>query len=125
MHKPAVIACAVVLLFAAGASVLAVAQAPDGAPLSPSQSAFLSAENRRIEEYFIERVAHIVTMDPARVRAAMPGERRITVAVARLVVALERDLGRPLSEAQKAAIHAADEERRAALVRVREGAWQR
>jgi hypothetical protein len=109
-----------------GAAAPALAQ-PRGQPpvLSPSQAAFLKAESRRIEDQFVERVARIVGVDPAQVRAAMPEERRITVAVSRLVDALERDLGRALSDEQKAAIHAADEARRAALARVREGAAQR
>lgn len=100
---------------------------PRGQPpaLSPSQAAFLKAESRRIEDHFVERVARIVGIDPEQVRMAMPDERRITVAVSRLVAALERDRGRALSDEQKAAIHASDADRRAALARVREGASQR
>jgi predicted pyridoxine 5'-phosphate oxidase superfamily flavin-nucleotide-binding protein len=100
---------------------------PRGQPpaLSPSQAAFLKAESRRIEDQFVARVARIVGIDAEQVRVAMPDERRITAAVSRLVAALEHDLGRALSDQQKAAIHAADAERRAALARVREGAWQR
>ena len=90
--------------------------------LSPSQAAFLKAENRRIEDYFVLQVSRIVGIEPERVRRAMPDERRITVAVSRLISALEMDLGRPLTDDQTAAIVAADEERLAALVRVREGA---
>lgn len=90
--------------------------------LSPSQAAFLKAENRRIEDYFVLQVSRIVGIQPERVRRAMPDERRITVAVSRLISALEMDLGRSLTEEQTAAIVAADEERRAALLRVREGA---
>ncbi len=95
--------------------------APGGA-LSPSQAAYMQAENRRIEDWFVANVARIAETTPERVRRAMPDERRITVAVSRLITALEMDLGRPLSEEQKTAIVAADDERKQALVRVREGA---
>lgn len=94
-------------------------------PLSPSQAAFLKAENKRIEDYFVSRVANIVQVSPERVRQAMPDERRITVTVSRLMAVLERDLGQGLSDAQRAAIMAADDERRQALARVREGASRR
>lgn len=107
----------------AGALALAPLPAPaQQQVLSPSQAAFLKAENRRIEDYFVLKVSRIVGIQPEQVRRAMPDERRITVAVSRLISALEMDLGRPLTEEQTAAIIAADEERRAALVRVREGA---
>ncbi|WP_211163509.1 hypothetical protein [Azoarcus taiwanensis] len=107
----------------AGALALAPLPAPaQQQVLSPSQAAFLKAENRRIEDYFVLQVSRIVGIQPEQVRRAMPDERRITVAVSRLISALEMDLGRPLTDEQTAAIIAADEERRAALVRVREGA---
>ena len=103
-------------------SMVASAQ---GGGLSPSQAAFLRAENRRIEDYFVSQVARAVGVDPERVRRAMPDEGRITVTVSRLIPMLEQDLGAPLSEEQRAAILRADEERRAALARVREGAARR
>ncbi len=98
---------------------------PTGGMLSPSQAAFLQAENKRIEDYFVSQVARIVGVPPEQVRRAMPDERRITAAVSRLISALERDLGRSLSEVEQSQIHAADAERLAALARVREGASRR
>lgn len=120
--KPATVALAGLLAaFAAGAPPV-LAQPP---VLSPSQAAFVQAESRRIEDYFVRQVAHIVDIEPARVRRAMPDERRITVAVSRLIAALELDLGQPLGEAQIDAIVAADRARLAALQRLREGAAAR
>lgn len=116
---------------AAALSVLATLATPVGAQpatpglLSPSQAAFLQAENKRIEDYFVTNVARLVGISDERVRRSMPDERRITVAVERLIAALEMDLGQALSEEQKALIRTADEARRAALVRVRQGASQR
>lgn len=117
--------------FAAGLLVMFVCAVPapvqaQGQPsLSPSQAAFLKAESRRIEDTFVARVAVIVRTQPERVRQAMPDERRITVAVSRLIAALEQDLGVSLTDEQKAAILEADEYRKQSLGRVREGASQR
>lgn len=113
------------LLAVLWAGALALAPLPASAQqqaLSPSQAAFLKAENRRIEDYFVLQVSRIVGIQPEQVRRAMPDERRITVAVSRLISALEMVLGHRLTDEQTAAIVAADEERRAALIRVREGA---
>lgn len=126
MRKFAAAACVAAAVALSLAATTAIAQPRGQAPgLSPSQAAFLKAESRRIDDQFVARVARIVGIHPDRVRAAMPDERRITAAVSRLVAALERDLGQPLSAEQTAAIDAADAERRAALARVREGAGQR
>ncbi len=116
----AVIALVLFATFAAAGT--AAGRAPGEAALSPSQAAFLKAESRRIEDNFVARVAAIARTEPERVRRALPDERRITVAVPRLIAALERDLGAPLSDEQKAAIFEADAYRRDSLARIREGA---
>ena len=117
------------LLFAALAccaiAAPVMAQPTGQGALSPSQAAFVTAENKRVEDYFVARVAQIVAVRPEQVRRAMPDERRITVAVSRLIAALEMDLGQPLSPEQQALIREADEERLAALARIREGASRR
>lgn len=92
------------------------------AALSPSQNAYLAAEQRRIEDYYVTRVARIAGVGEARVRAALPDDKRITATVGRLLEVLEKHLGHPLSEAQRAEIMAVDAERRESLVRVRAGA---
>ncbi|MGL1835013.1 hypothetical protein ACKVEX_15595 [Rhodocyclaceae bacterium SMB388] len=112
------------LAFCAIAAPLQAQPTGQGA-LSPSQAAFVRAENKRVEDYFVARVARIVAVRPEQVRRAMPDERRITVAVSRLIAALEMDLGRPLSPEQQALIREADEDRLAALARIRGGASQR
>ena len=93
--------------------------------LSPAQAAFLRDQNQRIEDYFVAQVAQIVQLSPAQVRRALPDQRRITASVARLIAVLEHDLGMRLTPDQHAAILAADQQRLAALARVREGAAQR
>jgi hypothetical protein len=93
--------------------------------LSPSQNAYLTAEQRRIEDYYVTRVARIAGVGESQVRAALPDEKRITATVARLLEVLEKHLGHPLSEGQRAEIMAVDAERRESLARVRAGASQR
>lgn len=110
------------LLVLLASALPAPGQAQGQPSLSPSQAAFLKAESRRIEDTFVARVAVIVRTQPERVRQAMPDERRITVAVSRLIAALERDLGASLTDEQKAAILEADDDRKQSLARVREGA---
>ncbi|THF64071.1 hypothetical protein E6C76_13350 [Pseudothauera nasutitermitis] len=82
---------------------------------TPAQAAYAKAASRNVEERFIAEVAGVVGLGHARVRAAMPEERRITAVGTRLIAALEQDLGRALSEEQKRAILDADERRKAAL----------
>lgn len=118
-----VLAALALALFGQGVPMLAWAES--GAALSPAQAAFLRAESKRIEDNFVARVAAIVAVSPDRVRRAMPDERRITSTVARLISALEQDLGAPLGDGQRAAIKDADQARLGALARVREGASRR
>lgn len=90
--------------------------------LNPAQTAFLTAASRRIEDHFVSEVARITGTSAARVRKAMPDERRITATAARLISALEVDLGAPLSAEQQAAIHEADQSRKQSIMLAREAA---
>jgi hypothetical protein len=92
---------------------------------TPAQSAFLKAEVRRIDEQFVQRVVDITRLPAAQIRAAMPAEGRITETAARVVAAIEKQLGESLSEEQKRTIAQADEERRAALAAARAAAKNR
>jgi hypothetical protein len=113
------------LLLALAAGVGPVSAGGKAVALSPSQNAYLTAEQRRIEDYYVTRVARIAGVGESQVRAALPDEKRITATVARLLEVLEKHLGHPLSEGQRAEIMAVDAERRESLARVRAGASQR
>lgn len=119
------LALALALLLMLGGGAGSVFAGGKERALSPSQQAYLSAEQRRIEEYYVTRVARIAGVSEQQVRAALPDDKRITATVGRLLEALERHLGQPLSDAQRAEIMAVDTERRQALARVRAGASQR
>lgn len=100
-----------------------VAQQPANQPsMNPAQAAFLAAASRRIEDHFVSEVARITGTSPARVRRAMPDERRITSAASRLISALEVDLGAPLSTEQQSEIVEADHARKLSLAKAREAA---
>lgn len=103
----------------------AAAQTDGRTVVNPARTASLAAASRRIEDRFVADVAAIVGVTPARVRQAMPDERRITSAASRLISALEVDRGAPLSEAQRAAILEADQARRLSLQKAREAALGR
>ena len=113
------------LALALGGGVEPARAAGKEAARSPSQDAYLTAEQRRIEDYYVIRVARITGVGESQVRAAMPDEKRITATVGRLLEVLEKHLGRALSDAQRAEIMAVDAERKQALARVRAGAVQR
>lgn len=100
----------------------AVAQSAAQPSMNPAQAAFLAAASRRIEDHFVSDVARITGTSPARVRRAMPDERRITSAASRLISALEVDLGAPLSAEQQSAILEADQARKQSLAKAREAA---
>ncbi|MDB5888532.1 MAG: hypothetical protein JWM03_1404 [Rhodocyclales bacterium] len=77
--------------------------------------AYLKAETRKADEAFVKDVAGIVGVHSSVVAKEMPERGRIADPVARLVAGLERSLGKPLSDAQKAAIRAADAQRLQAI----------
>ncbi|NMG76813.1 hypothetical protein GPA25_18835 [Aromatoleum diolicum] len=99
-----------------------IAQTAAQPSMNPAQAAFVAAASRRIEDHFVSEVARITGTSPARVRKAMPDERRITSAASRLISALEVDLGAPLSAEQQAAILDADQARKLSLAKAREAA---
>lgn len=95
--------------------VLAAPPAPPPVVLTPVQAAFIQAETRRIEESFVQKVMSITGARREQVLRAIPAKGRLTDRLARIYSSLERDLGAPLSDEQRALIFAADGERKQAL----------
>lgn len=116
---------ALVVLLVALTLPLAPAAVAQSAAMDPARTASLSAASRRIEDHFVAEVARITGTTPARVRRAMPDERRITSAASRLISALEVDLGAPLTPEQQAEILEADQARKLSLMKAREAAGGR
>jgi hypothetical protein len=104
---------------------LAATAALAAGPLSPAGTAFLKAEQNRIEREFIERAAGIAGVSPGVVSSGMPRGPRITDTGRRVIEAVEQSTGRPLDAGQRAAIQAADDTRKAELARAREAAARR
>ncbi|MCZ4304236.1 hypothetical protein O4G98_05765 [Zoogloeaceae bacterium G21618-S1] len=100
------------------------AQAAEPMP-SPAGAAHLKAERVRIERAFVDDVVSITGATPAQVRQGIPNGPRITDTGRRVTESLEHQIGRTLSDDQRAAIHAADARREAALARARAEAAQR
>ena len=116
---------AIAILLAPPLAPSAVAQQGPQSAMNPARTASLSAASRRIEDHFVAEVARITGTTPARVRRAMPDERRITSAASRLISALELDLGAPLTPEQRAEILEADQARKLSLMKAREAAGAR
>lgn len=95
--------------------VLAAPPVPPPVVLTPVQAAFIQAETRRIEESFVQKVVSITGARREQVLRAIPAKGRLTDRLARIYSSLERDLGAPLSDEQRALIFAADGERKQAL----------
>jgi hypothetical protein len=89
--------------------------APPPVVLTPVQAAFIQAETRRIEESFVQKVMSIAGARREQVLRAIPAKGRLTDRLSRIYSSLERDLGAPLSDEQRALIFAADGERKQAL----------
>jgi hypothetical protein len=79
--------------------------------LTPAQMAYYRTETRKADDAFAKDVAKIVDVRTSVVTKLMPERGRIADPVARLISALERNLGKPLSDEQKAAIQTADVDR--------------
>ena len=111
-------ALALLMAFAMGA------QAAEPMP-SPAGAAHLKAERVRIERSFVDEVVGIAGASAAQVRRGIPDGPRITDTGRRVIESLEHQIGRPLSDDQRAAIQAADARREAALARARAEAARR
>lgn len=110
---------AALMAFALGIAVsspgYAAPPVPQPVVLTPVQAAFIQAETRRIEESFVQKVMSITGARREQVLRAIPAKGRLTERLARIYSSLERDLGSPLSDEQRALIFAADGERKQAL----------
>ena len=90
-------------------------------PGSAAELARVQGEERRIEQEFVDTVAGIVGVPPARIAALLPAGPRISDRARRLVQAIGTNV-RVLSEAEQMEIHRADDERRRALAGLRQPA---
>ncbi|MDD3353327.1 MAG: hypothetical protein PHD22_06715 [Zoogloea sp.] len=107
----------ITLLLGAAAPTLAQSPPPARPPavLTPVQAAFLQAEARRIEDAFVQKVMGISGASRSQVVRAIPAKGRLTDRLSRIYSSLERDLGAPLADEQKAMIFVAEGERKQAL----------
>jgi hypothetical protein len=78
------------------------------APLTPAQVALLKRDLQRAEDQYVRQIAQIAGVSESVARRALPAKGRITDPVSRVISALERDLGKPLSDVQRAALYSAE-----------------
>jgi len=93
--------------------------------LSPAGSAYMKAEQNRIDRQFATRAAQVAGVPESVVIKGMPQGPRITDTGRRVIQAIERHLGASLSDAQREQIQVADDERKSAISRARDEAARR
>jgi hypothetical protein len=76
--------------------------------LTPAQVALLKRDLQRAEDQYVRQIARIAGVSESAARRALPAKGRITDPVSRVISALERDLGKPLSDEQRAALYSAE-----------------
>lgn len=82
--------------------------------LSPAQIAVLKRDLQKVEGQYVRQIARIAGVRETTARQALPDRARITDPVSRVISALEHELGKPLSDEQKAALRSAEAEYSAA-----------
>jgi hypothetical protein len=111
------------------ASLLALAAALAAAAqeriYTPTQAAYLKAEIRKAQERFVDKAAAVSGVPPARIRDWMPTDGRDVPPKVSILPALARERGKPLTEEERAAILAADQERFQAIEQAKQTAQQK
>jgi len=89
---------------------LAIVSGPAAAQLAltPAETAVLKRDLQKAEDQYVRKIATITGVRESAARRALPDRARITDPVNRVISALERDLGKPLSDEQKAALRNAE-----------------
>jgi len=92
---------------------------------TPTQAAYLKAEIRKAQERFVEQASALSGVPQARIRDWMATDGRDVPPKVSILPALARERGKPLSEEERAAVLAADQERFQAIERAKQAALQR
>jgi hypothetical protein len=102
----------------------AAVQAP-GQTYTPTQSAYLKGELKRIQERFVAQVSGISGVPKDTIRQWVPTDGQDVPPKVNVVQALQRSRGKPLTEEEKAKVAAAEEERFQAVEQARARALQK
>lgn len=92
---------------------------------TPAQAAYLKGEIRKAQERFVEKAAALSGVPQARIRDWMPTDGRDVPPKVSILPALARERGKPLSDEERAAILAADQERYQAIEQAKQAAPQK
>lgn len=93
--------------------------------LSPAQVALLKRDLQKAEDQYVRQIAKIAGVRESTARQALPDRARITDPVSRVISALERDLGKSLSDEQKQALRTAEAEHSAARSEAEKNAYRK
>lgn len=92
---------------------------------TPTQAAFLKGEIRKAQERFVEQAAAISGISADKIREWVPTDGRDAPPRIRVVPALERERGKPMSEEERGRVLTADQERYNAIERAKQEALKK
>jgi len=78
---------------------------------TPAQAAYLKGEIRKAQQRFVATASAISGVPQSKIKEWMPTDGRDVPPKVNILPALQRERGKPLSEQERAAILAADQER--------------
>lgn len=115
----------VVVVTALAACAFALPAAAEERIYTPTQAAYLKGEIRKAQERFVEKAAAISGVPQARIRDWMATDGRDVPPKVNILPALARERGKPLTEEERAAVLAADQERYQAIEQAKKTAPQK
>ena len=96
-----------------------------GQNYSPSQAAYLKGEIRRAQERFVEQAAAVSGVSADKIRQWVPTDGRDVPPKVRVVPALERERGKPMTDEERQKVLAADQARFDAIERAKRDALKK
>ena len=103
----------------------AAAVQAQGQVYTPTQSAYLKGELKRIQERFVDQVSAASGVPKDTIRQWVPTDGQDVPPKVNVVQALQRSRGKPLSDEERAKVNAAEQERFQAVEQARARALQK
>ena len=111
-----------ILVFSLACAAAVQAQ---GQVYTPTQSAYLKGELKRIQERFVDQVSAASGVPKDTIRQWVPTDGQDVPPKVNVVQALQRSRGKPLSDEERAKVTAAEQERFQAVDQARARALQK
>jgi hypothetical protein len=96
-----------------------------GQNYSPSQAAYLKGEIRRAQERFVDQASVVSGVSADKIRQWVPTDGRDVPPKVRVIPALERERGKPMTDEERQKVLAADQARYDAIERAKRDALKK